>query len=272
MSATITPAPKPEFWSEPYAKTFQDAQVAEAYQYRPVYPPETFTKLSELIVDFPRHVLDLGCGTGALARYMVDFSERVDAVDFSAAMIERGKQLPNGDSPKLNWLVGRAEEVALDPPYALATAGDSLHWMDWETLLPRIGALLSPHGKLAILTVDALPQAWENELRQLIRKFSTMRTFRNISLFDELAERDLFTPQGTSETAPFAFSQTIDEYIESFHARASLAHGHMAADQSAAFDHELRKLIGERDSSRIELQLVAKITWGIPHAPGEKHI
>ena len=42
------------------------------------------------------------------------------------------------------------ETAPLDPPYALVTAGESLHWMAWEVVLPRFAAALVPGGLLAI--------------------------------------------------------------------------------------------------------------------------
>src|SRR5439155_17899141 len=104
----------------------------EAYRSRPPYPDELFEILAGLISDEPRVVLDAGCGTGEIARPLLGRVDRVDAVDFSPAMIERGRRSPGGDHPNLRWIVGRAEDVPLAPPYALITAGASLHWMDWE--------------------------------------------------------------------------------------------------------------------------------------------
>jgi 2-polyprenyl-3-methyl-5-hydroxy-6-metoxy-1,4-benzoquinol methylase len=75
-----------------------------------------------LIADGPRTVLDIGTGTGAVARPLAPLVERVHAVDWSAAMIEEGRQLPGGDHPNLIWSVGPAETVALAPPYGLVTA------------------------------------------------------------------------------------------------------------------------------------------------------
>lgn len=89
-----------------------------------------FNVLVGLIAGEPRTVLDLGCGTGFIARPLAPRVDRVDAIDVSEAMIEEGKRLPGGDHPHLQWIVGRAEDVALHPPYALITAGDSLHWME----------------------------------------------------------------------------------------------------------------------------------------------
>src|SRR4029434_8478876 len=114
-----TMTPKPACLGEHNASAFQDLSVAHAYHYRPLYPPVVFDLLATLIVDTTRRVLDMGCGTGALARHLVTKVEQVDAVDASSAMIEQGRQLPNGDHPHLHWIIGRIEDVRLVSPYAL---------------------------------------------------------------------------------------------------------------------------------------------------------
>ncbi|HET9979541.1 MAG TPA: methyltransferase domain-containing protein, partial [Ktedonobacterales bacterium] len=129
--------PKPTFLGQQFASAFQEESVAEAYQQRPPYPDAVFDILTRLIVDQPSRVLDAGCGTGFIARRLVGRADHIDAVDISPAMVERGKHLPGGDSPSLEWIVGAAEDARLNPPYALITAGDSLHWMEWAVVLPR---------------------------------------------------------------------------------------------------------------------------------------
>jgi SAM-dependent methyltransferase len=138
--------PKPDHLSDAYAAQFTDPSVVAAYPTRPPYPPDVFPLLAALIATSPRVVLDIGCGTGDIARNLVSMVDRVDAVDISAPMIELGRQLPGGDGPRLRWIHGRAEEVELEPPYALIAAGESLHWMQWDVLLPRLGRLLAPGG------------------------------------------------------------------------------------------------------------------------------
>ena len=114
--------PKPENFGSYYPELFKNQQVVNAYRYRPPYPQEVFTILASLIVDEPRTVLDVGSGSGDIARPLVEFVERIDAVDFSQNMIDMGKQLPNGNHPHLHWIYGKVEEVPLTPPYALITA------------------------------------------------------------------------------------------------------------------------------------------------------
>src|SRR5579863_1232455 len=145
---------KPAHLAPKYGQQFQDLSIVEAYQHRPPYPAEAFDILAALMHGERRHVLDVGCGTGYIARNLVDRVEQLDAVDFSRHMIEMGKRLPNGDNPHLHWLFGPVEDVELSPPYALVTAGESLHWMDWNIVLPRFHRLLTPGGYLAIIEHD----------------------------------------------------------------------------------------------------------------------
>src|SRR5260370_25237043 len=83
---------------------FQDQSVVDRYHLRPAYPPETFTILGEVMLDEQRAVLDVGCGTGNVARPLAEYVEHIDAIDLSLPMLERAKTLPGGDSPKIRWL------------------------------------------------------------------------------------------------------------------------------------------------------------------------
>ena len=140
--------PKPEDYRTYFADTFKDHRVVDAYRHRPPYPDEVFDILANLITDEPRAVLDVGAGSGDIARKVVGFVERVDAVDFSLNMIERGKQLPNGNSPHLHWIYGKVEEVQLTPPYTLITAGSSIHWLEWEKVFPLFRKHAAPKAAL----------------------------------------------------------------------------------------------------------------------------
>lgn len=79
----------------------------------------------------------MGCGTGRIARLLVDHVTGVDAVDFSREMIRVGRSLDAGDHPSLCWVLARVEEVELTPGYALVTAGASIHWMDWSVVFRK---------------------------------------------------------------------------------------------------------------------------------------
>lgn len=118
-------------------EVFSDQEVARLYRHRAPYPPEVLATLRGLLVE-PMTILDVGAGTGALARHMASFAKRVDAVDPSEAMIREGQRLPGGADERLNWIAGRLEDVRLSAPYGLITAGASLHWLDLDVALPRV--------------------------------------------------------------------------------------------------------------------------------------
>ncbi|HEX8917767.1 MAG TPA: class I SAM-dependent methyltransferase [Chloroflexota bacterium] len=262
----------PSFLRPEMAATFEDREVAASYRHRPAYPVQTFDVLAGLIVDEPRAVLDLGCGTGFVARPLAPLVDRVDAVDPSSAMIEEGKQLPGGDNPRLSWIVGRAEDISLQPPYGLVTAGDSLHWMDWDVLLPRLAGVISPHGSLAILSVDGTIKTGDESLQRgivdLIRRYSTYKEWRpDFDLVAELTRRGLFRERGRTETEAVPFRQSAGEYVESFHARASLSWERMDPESLAAFDTALLRLVLDHVGGVIELTVRATIVWGRPLRP-----
>jgi SAM-dependent methyltransferase len=259
--------PKPSCFGEQYASAFQETGVAAAYQHRPPYPDAVFPILAGLGTDTPRRVLDVGCGTGFIARRLVELVDHVDALDVSQAMIEAGKRLPNGDHGRLRWILGRAEDAPLAPPYALITAGDSLHWMEWDVVMPRFARLLTPGGALAILQNGQLPAPWDDELLAIIKRYSIYgQSYQSVDLIAELERRGLFRKLGAAQTPPAPFSQPIDAYVESFHGRASLARERMAPAGAAAFDAKVRALVGTF-GLHVELQLVTEIVWGRPLDP-----
>jgi ubiquinone/menaquinone biosynthesis C-methylase UbiE len=62
------------------------------------------TKLASIteIAEKPSKVLDVGCGTGNIARYLINFVDYIDAIGFSESMITMGKSLPQGNHPNIN--------------------------------------------------------------------------------------------------------------------------------------------------------------------------
>lgn len=256
---------KPKHLAPEYGEQFKDLSIVEAYRHRPPYPSEIFAILTGLIDGKPRHVLDVGCGTGNIGRSLIEHVERLDAVDFSQHMIEQGRQLPHGDDPRLRWIHGRVEDVALDPPYTLVTAGESLHWMDWNIVLPRFHELLMPGAYLAIVEHDTLPDSWYATLSEIISQYSTNKDFQYYSMVEALEQHGLFRKVGEKTTTPIPFVQSIDDYIESYHSRNGFSRECMDLAMADAFDQEARKiLLRTYDDGVLPLQVVGTVVWGLP--------
>jgi SAM-dependent methyltransferase len=257
--------PKPDHLGPDYGAQFADASVVAAYDCRPPYPPELFDVLAALIVDEPRVVLDLGTGTGEIARGLLGRAARIDAVDPAPGMIAAGRRLPGGDRPELVWIEGFAEDVLLDSPYALVTAGQSLHWMEWNVVLPRVRDMLTPRGVLALVGQREGPYPWDQAVLDVIQRCTTNTRYRPYNLIAELETRGLFRALDRRYTAPIAYERRVEEYVESFHARNGLSRDRMDPAVAAAFDREVTAQVAPHavDGS-LTLQVAANVVWGLP--------
>jgi SAM-dependent methyltransferase len=256
---------KPKHLEKTYAEQFKDESVVNAYHFRPPYSNDLFNFLLTLIPDEPKIVLDVGCGLGHIARPLTNYVARVDAVDFSEQMILQGKRLPGGSAPNLQWICSPIETALLMPPYGLITAGQSLHWFDWEVSLPLFAELLVPDGYLVIVGRNFAGTAWSAELQQLITQFSTNRDYQPYNLLAELEKRQLFMKQGETATKPELFTQTISDYIESIHSSNGFSRDRMQPEKAQAFDVAVRELVWSYIGEDMFATAVSThIAWGFP--------
>jgi 2-polyprenyl-3-methyl-5-hydroxy-6-metoxy-1,4-benzoquinol methylase len=255
---------RPTHLNQENADAFLDAEVAREYRHRPSYTDDAIRFLATLAVDEPRRVLDLGCGTGFVARPIAALVEHVDAVDPSAAMIEVGRREPGGDDPRITWIEGSAERVELSGPYALIVTGEALHWMDWPVVLTRCASLLTPSGSLAISGVDTLANPWDEELRSIIARYSVVRDYVPFNLIDALEREGLFRVVGRFESDIENRDQPIEEYTASFHARSSMTRSRMGEEAALAFDREVEELVRRWCDGRVPRRIQATVTFGKP--------
>ena len=257
-----------QYWDD-YASRFKNQSLAETYELRPPYPEETYRILLSLLGESRGKVLDVGCGPGKIARSLVDRVEGVDAVDFSQEMIRVGQSLNNGDHPNLRWINGRVEEVQLYPPYDMVTAGASIHWMEWSVVFPKFKELLTTDEYLVIIDGDRpIGSPWHDAELSLIHKYSTNRHHEQIDLIQELVNRRHLHLIEDKQTRPIRFSQSLTDYVQSFHSRESMSKEHMGAENVKAFDAELSHILSDfiDDKGLLSFQLEARVTWGRPLA------
>jgi SAM-dependent methyltransferase len=282
--------PKPSHHSAEYGAWFQDPLIVAVYDRRPPYPEGVIRRLVALAAGGDGEgvagaetagmamaatgaVLDLGCGTGDLARRLAPLVGRVDAIDVSAGMMEKGKSLPGGDHPSLRWILAPTETAPLTPPYRLATAGESLHWMEWDIVLPRVGAALTPGAVLAIVNRNwDGPPALRERMLPIYERYSPVKDYRPYDMIAELESRGLFTALGRERCGPARWTPTVEEYLECRYSQRGSSRTHMGQEATAGFDADVRDVLAalvrdgtieERDG-RLQLEVTASVTWGIP--------
>lgn len=259
--------PKPKHLRPEYADHFKEEGVADAYVNYPPYSPEVFKVLVGLIRAEPRVVLDIGCGTGEVARPLAALVDQIDAVDQSAAMIKIGRRRDGGSRPNINWVCQTAEVFPYASQYGLIVAGTSLHWMDWYSVLPRMARSLSPHGYLAIVGGHEIVAPWIDGLASIIPKYSTNKDFAPYNLVDELEQRHLFSVEGTIRTALRRHRMNVERYVELLHARSGFSRQRMGA-RSIEFDTAVRELVHPFLRGRmLSFEMATTVTWGCPLAP-----
>lgn len=260
-------APKPGHLGPRYGAQFQDHSVARAYYARPPYPHAFFDILETLQSPLQRgRILELGCGTGDATFGLAARAERIDAVEPSAAMLSAARCRPDANDTHIRWLHATAEQAEFEGPYSLAFAAESLHWMEWDVVLPKVAAALTPGAFFVVAersTCECMP--WETELRDLISKHSTNREYRPYDLIMELTSRGLFREVGRCTTLPEPFTQSIQDHIELMHSRNGFSRARMSAQSAAEFDSLYRQLLGRYCADDIvRMQTVVEIIWGVP--------
>ncbi|HEX7126246.1 MAG TPA: class I SAM-dependent methyltransferase [Thermodesulfobacteriota bacterium] len=104
-------------------------------------------------------VLDLGTGTGTLARGLARRGCRVTGLDRSAALLAEARRLDGeaGDV-RVRYVEGLAEDTGLpEAAFDAVTAGQCWHWFDRPRAAREARRVLRPAGRLVIAHFDSLP-------------------------------------------------------------------------------------------------------------------
>ena len=136
--------------------------------------------------------------------------------------------------------------------------------MDWSVVLPRFAAELAPGARLAIVDDPEVPEPWAADLKAIIARHSIMRQWHQFALIPELERLGLFEREGDLRVEPVTVTQSVDEYVESFHGRSSLARHRIGQEAADAFDREVRTLLGDR--ATVERRVAGRIVYGRPVA------
>lgn len=124
--------------------------AAEHYaRYRPGPSPEAVDWMLDRTDTEPLgRIVDLGAGTGALTRVLVDRAHEVVAVEPDDEM----RAVLTVQVPAAEALAGRGESIpAPDRSADAVTASSSWHWMDPEETLSEVARVLVPGGILGVV-------------------------------------------------------------------------------------------------------------------------
>lgn len=164
MSHETSPPPTPptqaahQFMA--FAGSVDFGKTAKDYaRHRAGFPAELFERLDRFGVGRPgQRVLDLGTGTGTVARSLALRGCAVTAIDPSAVMLEQAAPLDQEAGVRIDYRVGKAEETGLPAEsFDVVTAGQCWHWFDAPRAAAEVRRLLVPGGTAVICNFDWIP-------------------------------------------------------------------------------------------------------------------
>ena len=135
-------------------------RTADDYsRHRAGFPPTLLDRLAERGIGRPgQDVVDLGTGTGSLARLFAQRGATVIGVDPAAPLLAKARELDAGAGVHVDYVVGTAEATGLPSAGAdVVTAGQCWHWFRPVAATAEVARLLRPGGSVVIAHFDWLP-------------------------------------------------------------------------------------------------------------------
>lgn len=149
--------------------------AAEYGKHRHGLPKRFFDELKSHGVALPKNkILDIGTGTGDVARKLTLMQCEVKAIDPSAKMIDQARTIDSKLNVKVDYSVGSAESITLPThSFDAVTAVQAYHWFDTIPALQEISRVLKTDGQFVIASYDWKAKSgisWLSE--SLIRKYN----------------------------------------------------------------------------------------------------
>ncbi|MCY3604302.1 MAG: class I SAM-dependent methyltransferase [Gammaproteobacteria bacterium] len=133
--------------------------AADYGTFRAGFPDSFFDRLLEFGVGLPgQQLVDLGTGTGALARSFASSGCEVVGIDPDERMLLQARELDATKGVRVRYLRATAEHTGLgSSSFDVVSAGQCWHWFDRYKSTREVLRILKSAGKLVIAHFDWLP-------------------------------------------------------------------------------------------------------------------
>ena len=220
--------------------------------HRAGFPPELFDRLAAMGVGRSgQYLLDLGTGTGTLARGFARRGCVVTGLDPSEALLDEARRLTAREMLRVQYVVGRAEDIDFaDGDFDAVTAGQCWHWFDRPRAAAECLRVLVPGGSVAICHFDWLPVAGSvvAATERLILKHNPAWSWGGGTGMYPSWTADV-AAAGFEDLETFSFDVNVPYSHEAWRGRIRASTGVAASlppDAVAVFDDEHAELLARR--------------------------
>lgn len=242
-------------------------------RYRAGFPEQLFERLKGFGIGIEgQRLLDLGTGTGALARAFAKRGCEVVGLDPSEEQIAEAKRSDSRAGSTVRYVKGIAEVMGFpDDTFDVVTAGVCWHWFDAKRAATEVRRILAPNGRLVIVHFDWLSADGNvvEATERLIRRYSRRPFWRTLAASAVKSAIEKFKPAwsptegtgiypvrlatlaatGFKGIESFSFDAAVRYSHEAWRGRVR-SHGEVGASQDRArverLDAELESLLRAR--------------------------
>jgi len=153
------------------------ARTASDYaRHRAGFPVELLDRLAVLgIARTGARVVDLGTGTGSLARLFAAHGCEVTGVDIALPLLEQARRLDSEAGVEIEYVEAPAEATGLpDGAFDVVSAGQCWHWFDRPAAAREARRLLADDGTVVITHFDwlAIPGNVVEATQEIILRYT----------------------------------------------------------------------------------------------------
>ncbi len=227
--------------------------------YRAGYPHELYKRLKKHGIGMKgQSILDIGTGTGYLARNFAKEGANVTGVDISEELLEEAKKIDQENNINIQYFHAKAENLPFSSSqFDVVTAGQCWHWFDGEKVLEEVRRVLDKRGKLVIVHSDWIPL--DNNIvaqtEELILSYNpSWKGSGGTGVYPEWLTQ--VAKGGYTDIETFTFDHSITYNHEQWRGRIRASAGvgaSLSQEKITKFDHQLKKLLQSNYPSIIDV-------------------
>ena len=251
-------------------------KTAEDYaRWRVGFPDALWDRLRRFGVgEQGQEILDIGTGTGTLARGFARRGCRVTGLDPAGELLEEAKRLDREAGVQVRYVNARAEATGLpDDAYDGVSAGQCWHWTDRRRAAREVIRVTRPGGFFVMTHFNwiPLPGNVAAATEDLIREYNPdWNLGGRTGIFPEWP-RDAGIA-GFEDIEIFTFDVSVVYNHEAWRGRIRASAGvaaSLAADRVEKFDRKLKEMLADR-FPETPLEIPHRVYTVVCRAPGRR--